>query len=205
MADTSPTKTEPTPADAPLSWIADVPLLTNPVILRAFVFVFVLSYLLIVLVFAAILAPEGNLDRLPAFMGAMLIGFAGAAVLVVLVMLVVFRNRMRCRFVLDDDGFGSVVVDRRAEIGASLALIAGAGSGNATLAGAGMAAGSGQREYTRWDRVAEVRFYPENLRIVMTAAGWWPVGALHCSKESYAAVADRVRRVAASRGLGTRG
>ena len=186
---------------APLTWVADVPLLTNPVILRAFGLVFVFAYLLIIVIFVAVLAQQGELGRLPTAMIALLVGMAVAAGLMVLVMVVVFRNRMRCRFVLDEDGFGSTVVDRRAQIGASLALAVGAGSGNATLAGAGLAASSGQREYTAWRRVAGVRFQPEARRIVMTAAGWWPVGALHCSEQSYADVAHRVRRIAESRGF----
>lgn len=202
MADRQTKVLVPEPVTEPaMTWIADVSLLTNPVILRATALAFGLAYLLIVVVFAAILGSEGDLDRLPMFMAAMLVGFAGAALLVVLVMLLVFRNRMRCRFYLDDAGFASSVVDRRAEIGALFAVTAGAGWGNPTLAGTGLAGLSAQREYTCWDNVAAVQFRPRAYSIVMKAAGWWPVGALHCSEQSYAPVADRVRHIALSRSL----
>jgi hypothetical protein len=202
MADRQTDVLEKEPVTDPaMTWIADVRLLTNPVILRATALAFGLAYLLIVVVFAAILGWEGDLDRLPMFMAAMLVGFASAAVLVVLVMLLIFQNRMRCRFHLDDAGFGSCVVDRRAEIGAILAVTTGAGAGNPTLAGAGLAGLSARREYTSWDNVAAVQFRPRTHSIVMKAAGWWPIGALHCNEQSYAPVADRVRHIAMSRGL----
>jgi len=176
-------------------------LLTNPVVLRATVLAFVLAYALIAIIVAVILGLDGDLRRMPVFMLALLVGFAGAAVLVLLVMLAVFRNRMRCRYALDDIGFAVTVVDPVARIGASLATMAGAGSGNATLAGAGLAAQAGGREYTRWDRISAVEFRPARRAIVMKAAGWWPVGAIHCEADSYAEVADRVRRIARSSGL----
>ena len=115
--------------------------------------------------------------------------------LIVLVMLVVFRNRMRCRFLIDDEGFASIVVDRTAAIAGSLAFAAGAASANATLAGAGLGAADSQCEYTRWNRVAGARYVPERHFIGLTAAGWWPVGAIHCAAESYPAVEARVREI----------
>ncbi len=178
-----------------LTWVADVPLVTNPVILRAMGFVLGFSYLLVALVFGTVLAFDDHLERLPPFLFVLLIAIAAAAVLIVLVMLVVFRNRMRCRFVIDDDGLTSVIVDRRAAIGGSLAFMAGAASANATLAGAGLGTAGSQREYTKWSRVSGARYVPERHFIGLSAAGWWPVGAIHCTAESYPAVAARVREI----------
>lgn len=179
----------PKQASAALTWVADVPLVTNPVILRAMVLVLGLAYLLITGIFAALLAAGDHLERLAAFMLAMLIGFGAVAALLVLVMLVVFGNRMRCRFIIDDDGVSSLLVDRRAEIAGSLAVLTGA----ASVAGAGLAAAGAQREYTRWSRVAGADYFPERHFIRLRAAGRWPVGAIHCTAESYPAAAAKVR------------
>ncbi len=117
-------------ADAALTWIANVPLVTNPVVLRALALALGLAYVLIVVIFAIVLAADDNLERLPTFMAAMLVGFAVVTILILLVMVVVFRNRMR--FTLDDEGMASAIVARRAEIANSLAVVAGAASASPT-------------------------------------------------------------------------
>lgn len=193
---------EPGPeATAKLGWVADVPLLTNPTILRAGAFVFVAAFGLVMAIFAIVLAIEGDLRFLPRAMAALLLGFVVVAGLLVLVSLVAFQNRMRCRFALDENGFAVVVVDRRAALGQALALTAGAGSGDASLTGVGLMGAAARREYTRWERVGGVEFRPARRVIVARSAGRWPVGALHCSAESYPAVAARVREIATARGI----
>ena len=71
---------------------------------------FGLSYVLIAGIFAVILAGDGHLDRLPNSLGTMGFGFGIVLLLCVLVM---FRNRMQVRFVMDGEGLTSVVTDRR--------------------------------------------------------------------------------------------
>ena len=184
-----------------LCWVAEVPLVTNPVVLRALAITLGLAYLLVAGIFAAVLASDGWLDRLPRVLGAMAVGFGLVALLCLLVMLVVFRNRMRLRFVLDDTGFSTFIVDRRAQVAGSLAVFAGGLSGNDTLAGAGLVQKAGPPEHTPWARVGGARFDPARHRILLTARGWWPVGAIQCDAESYPAVAARVREMLWARGI----
>ena len=56
-----------------LTWIADVPLITNPVVLRAMGFALGIAYLLVAIVFAVMMAVGERLDRLPAFLAVMLV------------------------------------------------------------------------------------------------------------------------------------
>jgi len=189
------------PADTALSWVAEVPLVTNPVVLRAFAIGFGLSFLLVAGIFAAILGADDRLADMPQALGALAIGFGIVALLCLLVMLAVFRNRMRMRFVLDEEGFSAVIVDQRAEIAGSLALATGSLSANPTLAGAGLAQKGSRREFTAWRRVAGARFDPAHHRILLTARGWWPVGAIHCDAGSYPAVAARVSAILRARGI----
>ncbi len=182
-----------------LTWIVDVPLLTNPIVLRALVPILAIAYLFVVGIFGIVLASADHLERLPAFMGLMAIGFAFLALLALLVILVFFRNRMRVRYVLDDAGVTSVVVDRRAEIAGSLAVFAGTASANATLARSGLVAAGSQREHTKWNRIREARFRPERNFVSLVAAGSWPVGAIHCTPESYPVVEKRIHQILSSR------
>ena len=182
-------------ASETLTWVADVPLLTNPVIWRAMVLMLAIAYLLVALIFGLVLAGGGHLERLPSFMATMALAFAAVVIVLVLVMLVVFRNRMRCHFVVDGDGVTSVVVDRTAAIAGSLATLAGAAGADALLAGAGLGTVGARREYTRWSRVASADYFPDRHAIRLKAAGWWPVGAIHCTAETYATVAATVREI----------
>ena len=184
-----------------LTWVADVPLLTNPVVWRAMVLVLGIAYLLVALIFGLVLAGGDHLERLPSFMAAMALAFAAVFVVLVLVMLVAFRNRMRCRFVVDGNGVTSVVVDRTAVVAGSLATLAGATSGDALLAGAGLGTAGAWREYTRWSRVASADYFAHRYAIRLKAAGWWPVGAIHCTAETYPAVAATVREILEKRGV----
>ena len=182
-----------------LTWIADVPLVTNPVVMRAMGMVLVISYLMITGIFAIVLTVDDHLDRLPTFMLSMLGAFAIVTVLLVLVMLVFFGNRMRLRYFIDDEGMTSVVIDRRAKIASSLAIVAGTASANPGLAGAGVATAGSRREYTKWVRVSEARYYPDRHHIGLVAAGWWPVGSIYCTEESYPVVEKRVREIFVTR------
>ena len=183
-----------------LTWVADVPLLTNPVILRAMVLVLGLGYVLVTAIFAVILAIDDRLEHLPSFLLVMLIGFGIVAAMLMFVMLVVFRNRMRCRFIIDDEGVASMVVDRMAMIGGSLAIMAGAASGNAVVAGAGLGSLGSRPEYTSWSRVSGAEYFSDRCFIRLKPTCWWPVGAIHCTAESYPAVAEKVCRILERRG-----
>lgn len=182
-----------------LTWIADVPLVTNPVVMRAMTLVLVISYLMITGIFAIVLTVDDHLDRLPTFMLGMLGAFVIVTVLLILVMLVFFGNRMRVRYFIDNEGMSSIVIDRRAKISSSLAVVAGSIDANPRLVGAGLATVGSQREYTKWRRVSEARYYPDRHYIGLVAAGWWPVGSIYCTKESYPIVEKRVREIFATR------
>lgn len=184
---------------AAVTWIADVPLLTNPVMLRAAAAVFVLAYGLIALIGAGVLLGDGHPERIPAFLGAMLMGFGIVALLMLFVTLVIFGNRMRCRFIVDEDGITTIVVDRRAALGGSLAILAGSASGNATLTGAGLTSSASRREFMSWKRIGGAVFDRDRHVIRFTPSGWWPVGAIHCTAESWPAVEAAVRAILARR------
>ena len=190
---------QPVKVNETLTWIADVPLITNPVVMRAMILVLIISYLMITSIFSIVLYADDHLDRLPTFMLAMLSAFGIVTVLLILVMLVFFANRMRVRYFIDDEGMTSVVIDRRAKIASSLAIVAGTASTNPALAGAGLATAGSRGEYTKWVRVSEARYYPDRHHIGLVAAGWWPVGSIYCTKESYPVVEKRVREIFATR------
>ncbi|MCC0028525.1 MAG: hypothetical protein R3D65_10230 [Zhengella sp.] len=176
-----------------VTWIADVPLLTNPIMLRAAAVVFLLAYVLIALIGIGVSIVDGHPERLLPFMAAMLTGFGVVTILMTLVTLFVFGNRMRCRFIIDDAGISTIVVDRRASIAGSLAIFAGAADNNAALASAGLSVAAGRRELTPWKRISGAICDPVRCEIRLTPAGWWPVGRIHCTEESYTAAAAAIR------------
>lgn len=175
----------------PLSWQCDVPLVTHPVLLRSLAIMCgVSTFIMIALVGGLIAITDGVKSAVPMIGMGMMIG-AGMFVLSLLIMLVVFRNRMTMQFQVDEHGATARVVDRRARIANRLAMVAGAASGRAGVTGAGMLAMSNEEVTTAWSGVASASYDPRRLTITLRN-DWRPVVHLFCTPETYEEAAARV-------------
>lgn len=189
----------------PLSWQCDVPLVTHPVLLRSLAIMCgVSTFIMVALVGGLIALTEGIRSAVPMIGMGMMIG-AGMFVLSLLIMLVVFRNRMTMQFEVGEDGASARVVDRRSRIANRLAMVAGTLAGRPGVAGAGMLAMNNEEVGTAWRGVASARYDPARFTITLRN-DWRPVMHLFCTPETYqeaaARVADGLSRVRrpASRG-----
>lgn len=175
----------------PLAWQCDVPLVTHPVMLRSLAIMCgVSAFIMIALVGGTIALTEGIRSALPmAGMGLMMGG--GLFVLSLLIMLVVFGNRMSMAFVIDDRGVNARVVDRRARIANRLAAVAGGLAGRPGVAGAGLIAMSNEETGTVWSGVARASYDPRHHTITLHN-DWRPVIHVFCTPETYNEAAGRI-------------
>lgn len=186
----------------PLSWQCDVPLVTHPVLLRSLVTMCgVSTFILVALIGGLMALTEGIRSAIPMIGMGMLIG-AGMFILSLLIMLVVFRNRMTMQFEVGEHGAIARVIDRRARIANRLAMVAGAAAGRPGVTGAGMIAMSNEEVGTAWSGIASASYDPKRFTITLRN-DWRPVVHLFCTPDTYeeaaARVADglsRVRRTA---------
>lgn len=177
----------------PLTWRCDVPLLTHPAMLRNLVLLFVIAGFILVALLGGIVALTDGLRHAWPMVGMALATTGGLFVLSVLIILVVFRNRMAMEFVIDDRGVLARIVDRRAKVANRLAVVAGALGRSPATAGAGLLGMSGEETGTAWSGVASASYDRGRLTITLRN-DWRPVVHLICTPETYD---EAVRRVAA--------
>jgi len=109
-------------------------------------------------------------------------------VIMLLVMIVFFRNRMSMAFRVDAAGARSAVIDRRARGAGKAALVVGALSGKPQLVGAGLIASSTSSQSLAWSAVRKASCSPR-WRTIKLANSWRTAMILYCDASNYDEVA----------------
>ena len=174
-----------------LSWETDIGLLTNPLILRQMALVVVIAGLFMAFLLSFVFAMTGDFQDIPMILLISLLAAAGLGVLMLLVSLLFFRNRIRVRFTIDAEGALWETVDKRAVAGSRLAMVAGILGRSPQTAGAGALAAAREREYVEWDEVSAVEVNPRH-RMITLRGSWRPLLMLICLPENYDRVASYV-------------
>lgn len=178
-------------ADSPLIWEVSVPLLGDALlaggVLRAFLLAAAISAALMTLVFAT----QGEWDSIgPIWLAFGLVGL-GLSALGLLVMLLVFGNRMHCRIGIDGDGVRFETIDRRARFGNRLLLAFGLLAGKPQAAGAGLVASAREVRSLRWRGAFRADFLPRRNQVVLRNR-WRRLLVVYATPGNYAEVARRI-------------
>jgi len=174
-----------------LCWEADVPLVTNPLVVRQFGLVALGSGLIMALLLTLISAATGDFEQIPVMLLISVLSAAGLGLLLIVVALLVYGNRMRLRFTLDGEGAHMETVDRRAPVANRAALLAGLLTGSPGTAGAGALASARENTLMRWRDVTSAAHAPRQ-RMITLRNSWRAVGMLVCLPENYDLVAEYV-------------
>ena len=177
-----------------MHWKVNVPLVNNPIVLRQTSAACLISGLVVFIILSSIFAFENNWS---AIIDAAWIAAAislGFSLMAVIVMLVIYGNRMAMEFTLDQRGVLSKVTAKRAKLIARLAFILGLLSGRFTVAGAGLLAQTGATQFVRWKQIVHTR-YDDKRYIIYLANNWRTVAALFCLESNYLAVKQQVERM----------
>jgi hypothetical protein len=174
-----------------LSWETDIGLLTNPLIVRQMALVVAIAGLFMAFLLSFIFAMTGDFQDIPMILLISLLAAAGLGVLMLLVSLLFFGNRIRVRFTIDDRGALWETVDPRAVAGSRLAMVAGILGRSPQTAGAGALAAARESEYVEWDEVSAVEVNPRH-RMVTLRGGWRPMMMLICLPDNYDRVAGHI-------------
>ena len=168
-----------------LSWTVKVSLLGAPIVRRQLLGVLGLSFLFVVLLLTLIFALDGAWEGLLLTLGVVALVYLMLCVLALLVILVLFGNRIGMQFSLDSSGATSLITESRAENAARLAFLFGLLTGNFAVAGAGALARSGARSFVGWKMVVRVEF-DDIRRTIYLRDSWHTLAALFCNEENYA-------------------
>ncbi len=187
----SPRATSVDPEDG-LWWEADVFLVTNPLVVRQFALAALGSGLMMALLLTVISAATGDFEQIPVMLLISLLTAGGLGLLMIVVALLVYGNRMRLRFGLDGEGARIETVDRRARAASRGALLAGMLAGSPGIAGAGALASAREDRCVRWQDLTSAAYAPRR-RMITLRNSWRAVGVLICLPENYDHVAEYVR------------
>lgn len=121
-----------------------------------------------------------------ALLGAGLIGLG------LVVMVVVFGNRMRCRFTVSDNGIRFEAIDKTLRTTNRLAVIVGLLLGRPQAVGAGLIGQSQEIQNISWRGSFRAQ-YESDARVVTLSNRWRRLMIVYCTPENYAEVAQRIQ------------
>jgi hypothetical protein len=192
-------------ASTPLAWETEMRLVTNGHMLGTMALACFLAAGIMALLLTFIFATQREWQAIPPILA--MAGGTGLFlfVLSLLVMALVFGDRFRVRYTLDDDGVLFEAVDRRGKAANRLAFWVGVLAGKPGVAGAGLAAAASETLRAGWHAVQRAAFDPRRRRIALFNR-WRRFMTIYATPETYAAAAALVaRRVAATAGARPKG
>ena len=186
----------------PYSWDTEFSLLTDRFVLWDFGKLLAWTYGIIVVMFSVILLVTGEPEDIPSILRIFAIVLGGFAILFVLIMLVVFRNRFQARATISDDGVMVASTSRIGKFFNRFAVVAGALGRSPGTAGAGLLATSGETVAIEWAELHRIKEHRDQT-VLSLMNSWRVVVRLYCTPENYGTVLTLVRRGAAE-GAATR-
>jgi hypothetical protein len=189
----------PEDKQADLIWESDFPLLTNPMVLKQFYMLILFSGLFMFLLLSFIVIITGEISAVPSMLLLTLIGVGILALLMFLVMLLYFGNRIKVRFILDQNGVVIQNIDKRSKFVNRAAIIFGALGLQPGTAGSGILAAAREEEHTTWKALAKAEYNHRHHTITLQNS-WRPVQILICTPENYHTVTDYVTKQIADQG-----
>jgi len=179
--------------DEAITWEIGIPLVTNPRLVRTMAVVAALSALIPVLLMTVIFGSQGDWEAVLMVARIFAVVGVGLFIAMLLVMALVFRNRIQTRFSVTRRGIAQETVDRVATGASRLAVLAGALGRSPGTAGAGLLAMSRESEALEWDGAFRLSADPRR-RMLSFRNAWRPLMDVYCTADNYDAVEELVRR-----------
>ena len=175
-----------------VEWDYDVALLTNRYMLGAMIKVMLGAALGCALLVAFPLGIAGEWDVIPPIFALFAMIGAGLFTLSLLIMGLMFRNRMKTRFRVDAAGVELKLTDRTALVGNRAAFWVGLVLGKPGAAGTGALAISQEQQRLAWDGAFTAHFEPAT-RSIAFRNGWRTLMRVYCLPENHAEVTAMIQ------------
>lgn len=174
-----------------MKWTVKMPLATNPVVIVDLLKVFLITFVVISLLFTIIFAANEEIETLPPMLGMFGLILGGLLILSWLIMLIVFGNRMEVEYEVDEKGAIMRTLDKRAKLANRLAIGAGILGGSAVTAGAGLTAMSNENKSVEWSWIQGFSISKMTKTIALRNS-WRNMLVVYCS-DNFAQVCDFVK------------
>ena len=187
------TSTDPGSIHAPaLKWERDVPILTNWLVLSSIVKVFVLAALLMIGLVGFLFALQGDWRLIGPLATFVAVIDGGLLVIGALAAALIYGNRLRYRFSVDDKAAECERIDRRATIVGRLTFLLGLVLGKPGAVGVGLISESTTQTSANWASVVRVTEH-RGAHAIALRNTWRTTLILFCEPENYDAVLARVK------------
>ncbi len=177
--------------NGPITWVKAISIITNPLIFKQITLLSLCVGLFMAALLSLMLALSGDFAGIIPMLKVSFISAAALFLLLLLVALLYFRNRIEVRFTIDKRGVLWETVDKRALIGARLAVLGGILGRNPQAAGAGILAAAREKEFVSWSQVLSAEYNCRHKMIVLRN-NWRPIMMLVCLPDNYKQVAALV-------------
>lgn len=186
-----------------LSWEVAVPLWSNPLIVGATAKVFLFAVVGVAAMLSLIFLIQGESSAIgPLWLAFAAVG-AGLFVLGLLIMAVVFGNRLHCRFTIDAQGILFETIDRRAQRSNRLLILLGLLLRKPQALGAGLIAASQEVQSVHWRGAFQAQYLPQR-QVVILKNRWRRLMLVYASADNYEQVAARIAAEIERHGTATR-
>lgn len=182
-------KCEKCQANLKITWETDITLLSNPLFLRQLLFVAVGAGLTMAVILVFVFAATGEYDAIPMMLLVSLFSVIGLGVFFILITFIVFGNRTRVRFTVDNRGAYWKTIDKRAKSLNRMTILAGILGHSPQAAGAGTLAASRENEFVGWSQIALIESNRRHLMINLRNS-WRTVMMLICLPENFETVLE---------------
>jgi len=173
------------------SWDVSVPLINNPYIFRMSIQLCLITWIVIMCLFVFIFVAMGEYDAVVPMLTLMTAICAGLWVVMLLVMLVFFGNRMPMRFTIRRGGITCDITSKRSKWANRLLIIMGILARKPGAVGTGILAVTQESQTFEWNRVYAVT-YNEKRRVITLRNRWRSLLMIFCLPENYREVLETV-------------
>lgn len=168
----------------PVSWNIAIPLVTNSFIVYQTTILCLVTGVVMSLLLGFILIMQGELSAIPQLLGISGIIVIGLWILMMLIMIIVFGNKMPVRFTINKKGITAQMTSPIGKKANRLAVILGLLMKKPGVAGSGLIALSQESVSYDWKNIVKVKYDRQKRQILMSNS-WRPLVAIHCLPENF--------------------
>jgi len=174
-----------------LKWEINIPLLNNKILMRQVFLIFLITYIIISILMSIIFITQGDFKSVQTILFIFLLVCLGLYILTILIMFIVFGNRMNLRFTLNDKGVLYEMIDKRGKKLTNLSIFMGLLSKKPTTTGTGLIAKSMEEVFIDYRNVTKIE-PRDNEKVILLKNEWRTLMAIYCNDENYDEVKEYI-------------
>jgi hypothetical protein len=177
--------------DKELKWEINIPLLNNRILMRQIFLIFLITYIIISILMSVIFITQGDLKQVPTILFIFLLVCLGLYILTILIMFIVFGNRMSLRFTVNNKGVLYEMIDKRGKNITNLSIFLGILFGKPTQTGSGLIAKSREKIFINYKDIKKIDTI-DNDKVILLKNEWRTLMAIYCNDENYYEVKEYI-------------